>query len=58
MVYNFMVMFAGRSISTAIGAGAAFAFTSAFIDSGGQTTHVDTGKEYFPYTTGKRPTAD
>ncbi|KAL0453005.1 UNVERIFIED_CONTAM: Outer envelope pore protein 16-3, chloroplastic/mitochondrial [Sesamum latifolium] len=45
----------GRSIPTAISAGAALAFTSAVIDIGGQTTRVDTGKEYYPYTTKKRP---
>uniref|UniRef100_A0A7N2R7M9 Reverse transcriptase zinc-binding domain-containing protein n=1 Tax=Quercus lobata TaxID=97700 RepID=A0A7N2R7M9_QUELO len=43
-----------RSISTAISAGAALAFTSAVIDIGGQTTRVDNGKEYYPYTTKKR----
>ncbi|KAG8367936.1 hypothetical protein BUALT_Bualt16G0124500 [Buddleja alternifolia] len=47
--------FKGRSISTAISAGAALAVTSAIIDVGGQTTRVDTGKEYYPYTTKKRP---
>ncbi|KAL0359455.1 UNVERIFIED_CONTAM: Outer envelope pore protein 16-3, chloroplastic/mitochondrial [Sesamum calycinum] len=45
----------GRSIPTALSAGAALAFTSAVIDIGGQTTRVDTGKEYYPYTTKKRP---
>ncbi|KZV44789.1 outer envelope pore protein 16-3, chloroplastic/mitochondrial-like [Dorcoceras hygrometricum] len=45
----------GKSISTAISAGAALAATSSFIDIGGQTTRVDTGKEYYPYTTKKRP---
>ncbi|XP_031504426.1 outer envelope pore protein 16-3, chloroplastic/mitochondrial [Nymphaea colorata] len=49
--------FKGRSISTAISAGAALAFTSAVIDIGGQTTRVDNGKEYLPYTTEKRPSA-
>lgn len=44
----------GKSISTAISAGAALAVTSALIDFGGQTTRVDTGKEYYPYTTKKR----
>ncbi|GMJ02305.1 hypothetical protein like AT2G42210 [Hibiscus trionum] len=47
--------FKGRSISRAISAGSALAFTSAVIDAGGQTTRVDTGKEYYPYTTKKRP---
>ncbi|KAH1122989.1 hypothetical protein J1N35_006149 [Gossypium stocksii] len=47
--------FKGRSISTAISAGSALAFTSAVIDAGGQTTRLDTGKEYYPYTTKKRP---
>ncbi|CAK9181586.1 unnamed protein product [Ilex paraguariensis] len=44
----------GRSISTAISAGAALAVTSSLIDAGGQTTRIDTGKEYYPYTTKKR----
>ncbi|KAL1082647.1 hypothetical protein V6Z11_D09G146300 [Gossypium hirsutum] len=47
--------FKGRSISTAISAGTALAVTSAVIDAGGQTTRIDTGKEYYPYTTKKRP---
>ncbi|KAI7991444.1 hypothetical protein LOK49_LG12G02994 [Camellia lanceoleosa] len=45
----------GRSISTAISAGAALAVTSALIDAGGQTTRIDNGKEYYPYSTKKRP---
>uniref|UniRef100_A0A5B7A5G1 Outer envelope pore protein 16-3 n=1 Tax=Davidia involucrata TaxID=16924 RepID=A0A5B7A5G1_DAVIN len=45
----------GKSISTAISAGAALAVTSALIDAGGQTTRIDNGKEYYPYTTKKRP---
>ncbi|MBA0615619.1 hypothetical protein Godav_015740 [Gossypium davidsonii] len=53
--YNGAVHFAGRSISTAISAGTALAVTSAVIDAGGQTTRIDTGKEYYPYTTKKRP---
>ncbi|XP_052173921.1 outer envelope pore protein 16-3, chloroplastic/mitochondrial [Diospyros lotus] len=44
----------GRSIPTAISAGAALAVTSALIDAGGQTTRIDNGKEYYPYTTKKR----
>ncbi|EYU39911.1 hypothetical protein ABFS83_10G172500 [Erythranthe nasuta] len=44
-----------KSVSTAMAAGAALAFTSGFIDSGGQARRVDTGKEYYPYTTQKRP---
>ncbi|KAL6555488.1 hypothetical protein OROGR_006746 [Orobanche gracilis] len=48
----------GKSISTAISAGAALAVTSALIDIGGQTTRVDTGKEYYPYTLKKRPNVD
>jgi len=47
--------FKGRSISTAISAGSALAFTSAVLDIGGRTTRIDNGKEYYPYTTGKRP---
>ncbi|KAA3468165.1 outer envelope pore protein 16-3, chloroplastic/mitochondrial [Gossypium australe] len=50
-----IIGFKGRSISTAISAGSALAFTSAVIDAGGQTTRLDTGKEYYPYTTKKRP---
>uniref|UniRef100_A0A251TJ91 Mitochondrial inner membrane translocase subunit Tim17/Tim22/Tim23/peroxisomal protein PMP24 n=2 Tax=Helianthus annuus TaxID=4232 RepID=A0A251TJ91_HELAN len=49
--------FKGKSISTALSAGAALAATSAAIDAGGQTTRVDTGKEYYPYTTKKRADA-
>ncbi|KAG9450646.1 hypothetical protein H6P81_010611 [Aristolochia fimbriata] len=48
----------GRSIKTAISAGAAFAFTSSVLDAGGQTTRIDTGKEYYPYTTKKRSSAN
>ncbi|XP_022983139.1 outer envelope pore protein 16-3, chloroplastic/mitochondrial-like [Cucurbita pepo subsp. pepo] len=44
----------GKSIPTAISAGAALAVTSALIDVGGQTTRIDNGKEYYPYTTKKR----
>ncbi|XP_022154281.1 outer envelope pore protein 16-3, chloroplastic/mitochondrial [Momordica charantia] len=44
----------GKSISTAISAGAALAVTSTLIDVGGQTTRIDNGKEYYPYTTKKR----
>ncbi|KAL1213471.1 Outer envelope pore protein 16-3, chloroplastic/mitochondrial [Cardamine amara subsp. amara] len=47
-----------RSIPTAISAGAALAVTSALIDSGGQTTRVDTGREYYPYTVEKKAEAD
>ncbi|KAF5181902.1 Outer envelope pore protein 16-3 protein [Thalictrum thalictroides] len=46
--------FKGRSIPTALSAGAAFAFTSAVLDVGGQQTKVDVGKEYSVYTTEKR----
>ncbi|XP_059668495.1 outer envelope pore protein 16-3, chloroplastic/mitochondrial [Cornus florida] len=45
----------GRSIPTALSAGAALAVTSALIDAGGQTARIDNGKEYYPYTTKKRP---
>ncbi|XP_010943568.1 outer envelope pore protein 16-3, chloroplastic/mitochondrial-like [Elaeis guineensis] len=45
----------GRSIQTAISAGSCLAFTSAVLDIGGRTTRMDTGKEYYPYTTEKRP---
>ncbi|XP_041028505.1 outer envelope pore protein 16-3, chloroplastic/mitochondrial [Juglans microcarpa x Juglans regia] len=50
--------FKGRSIKTAISAGTALAVTSALIDAGGQTTRIDNGKEYYPYTTKKRSTVD
>lgn len=49
--------FVGKSISTALSAGSALAATSAFIDVGGQTTRVDNGREYYPYTTKKRADA-
>lgn len=39
-------------------AGAALAVTSALIDSGGQTTRVDTGREYYPYTLERKAEAD
>ncbi|KAJ0580814.1 putative mitochondrial import inner membrane translocase subunit TIM22 [Helianthus annuus] len=51
LVQPFLVL---KSISTALSAGAALAATSTAIDVGGQTTRVDTGKEYYPYTTKKR----
>ncbi|KAJ4954984.1 hypothetical protein NE237_011767 [Protea cynaroides] len=47
--------FKGKSISTALSAGAALAVTSSLIDFGGQTTRIDVGKEYYPYKTEKRP---
>ncbi|WCJ33978.1 Mitochondrial import inner membrane translocase subunit Tim17/Tim22/Tim23 family protein [Euphorbia peplus] len=50
--------FKGRCIKTALQAGSALAVTSALIDAGGQTTRVDTGKEYYAYTTKKRPTVE
>ena len=43
-----------RSIPTAIAAGATLAVTSALIDSGGQTTRVDNGREYYPYAPGEK----
>ncbi|XP_051150297.1 outer envelope pore protein 16-3, chloroplastic/mitochondrial [Andrographis paniculata] len=49
--------FKGRSIPTALSAGAALAFTSSVIDIGGQTTRVDNGKEYYAYTVKKRPSS-
>ena len=42
-------------MKSALGAGSALAFTSALLDAGGQTTRVDNGKEYYPYTVEKRP---
>lgn len=45
----------GKSISSAIAAGSALAATSAVLDIGGQTTRVDVGKEYYPYTVEKKP---
>ncbi|EEF30041.1 protein translocase, putative [Ricinus communis] len=53
-----VIGFKGRSISTAMSAGAALAVTSALIDAGGQTTRIDNGKEYYPYTTKKRSTVE
>ncbi|CDP20021.1 unnamed protein product [Coffea canephora] len=53
-----VVGYKGKSIATALSAGAALAATSAFIDVGGQTTRIDNGKEYYPYTTKKRASAD
>ncbi|KAJ0961720.1 hypothetical protein J5N97_000039 [Dioscorea zingiberensis] len=50
--------FKGRGISSAISAGSALAVTSAVLDIGGQTTRVDNGKEYYPYTVQKRPTSN
>ena len=52
LFYFFFFFFfdAARSIPTAIAAGATLAVTSALIDSGGQTTRVDNGREYYPYT--------
>ncbi|ERN11649.1 outer envelope pore protein 16-3, chloroplastic/mitochondrial [Amborella trichopoda] len=47
--------FKARSIPTALSAGAALAVTSAIVDIGGQTTRIDNGKEYYPYTTEKGP---
>jgi len=48
----------GRSIKTALSAGSALAFTSAYIDLGGQTLKHDEGKEYAAYTTKKRTSGD
>ncbi|KAF8043811.1 hypothetical protein BT93_A1962 [Corymbia citriodora subsp. variegata] len=48
----------GKSISSAISAGTALAVTSAVLDVGGQTTRIDNGKEYYPYTTKKKSTVD
>ncbi|KAI4310682.1 hypothetical protein MLD38_019519 [Melastoma candidum] len=48
----------GRTISSALSAGTALAVTSGLIDAGGQTTRIDNGKEYYPYTTKKRSTVD
>ncbi|KAG8059629.1 hypothetical protein GUJ93_ZPchr0002g23749 [Zizania palustris] len=45
----------GRSIQSAIIAGSCLAFTSAALDIGGNTTKVDNGKEYYAYTTEKKP---
>ncbi|KAL9675935.1 hypothetical protein QQ045_004143 [Rhodiola kirilowii] len=48
----------GKNIKTAISAGSALAATSVLIDAGGQTTRIDNGKEYYPYTTKKRSEAN
>lgn len=39
----------------ALSAGAALAFTSAFIDVGQQSTRIDTGRENSAYTVKHRP---
>ncbi|KAK3155096.1 hypothetical protein QOZ80_2BG0198790 [Eleusine coracana subsp. coracana] len=44
-----------KSIQSALIAGSCLAFTSAVLDIGGNTTRVDNGKEYYPYTTEKKP---
>ncbi|KAH9301701.1 hypothetical protein KI387_013284 [Taxus chinensis] len=49
------VAFPSRSISSALSAGAALAATAALVDASGQTTRIDNGTEYYPYTTGKTP---
>jgi hypothetical protein len=46
---------AGKSIQSALIGGSCLAFTSAVLDIGGNTTRVDNGKEYYPYTTEKKP---
>ncbi|KAM7263533.1 hypothetical protein ACFE04_001216 [Oxalis oulophora] len=53
-----IIGYKGKSISTALSAGAALAVTSALIDVGGQTTRIDNGKEYYPYTRKKRTPAE
>ncbi|CAL5019224.1 unnamed protein product [Urochloa decumbens] len=45
----------GKSIQSALIGGSCLAFTSAMLDIGGNTTRVDNGKEYYPYTTEKKP---
>ncbi|BAF09845.1 outer envelope pore protein 16-3, chloroplastic/mitochondrial [Oryza sativa Japonica Group] len=45
----------GRSIPSALIAGSCLAFTSAALDVGGNTTRVDNGKEYYPYTVENKP---
>lgn len=57
-IFLLLSIFAGRSISTALSAGAALAVTSAIIDAGGQTTRIDNGKEYYAYTTKKKSNVD
>ncbi|KAF8729654.1 hypothetical protein HU200_017606 [Digitaria exilis] len=42
-------------IQSALIGGSCLAFTSAVLDIGGNTTRVDNGKEYYPYTTEKKP---
>ncbi|CAJ1909361.1 unnamed protein product [Sphenostylis stenocarpa] len=48
----------GRSIKTALSAGSALAFTSAYLDFGDQRIKHDDGKEYAAYTTKKRTSTD
>ncbi|XP_066319335.1 outer envelope pore protein 16-3, chloroplastic/mitochondrial-like [Miscanthus floridulus] len=45
----------GKSIQSALIGGSCLAFTSAVLDIGGNTTRVDNGKEYYAYTTEKKP---
>jgi hypothetical protein len=63
LIFNFLISnlekcdltIPGKSIQTALTAGSLLACTSAFLDAGGSTTRVDNGKEYYAYTTEKRP---
>ena len=43
----------GHTISSAIYAGVALAVTAAIVDASGQTTRIDNGTVYFPYTVEK-----
>lgn len=52
---NLDATFAGKSIQSALIGGSCLAFTSAVLDIGGNTTRVDNGKEYYAYTTEKKP---
>jgi hypothetical protein len=52
---NLDASLAGKSIQSALIGGSCLAFTSAVLDIGGNTTRVDNGKEYYAYTTEKKP---
>lgn len=46
---NGVNLFAAGRIPVGLGAGAAMAAVSAFMDAGGQRTRAPTGREYLPY---------
>lgn len=54
MVTKYFIIYAGRSVSSALSAGASFAAASSFIEVVGFEKH-DEHKEYYVYTREKRP---